>query len=63
MTRLFFLGCPLKLQTPPIRTIGSGRFGGVTGFFSQKLLGYIRVNDCPAGLEPPAGLEIGEKLL
>ena len=26
-------------------------------------LGQLRDNDCPAGLEPLEGLEIGEKLL
>ena len=37
--------------------------------FSQKLLisyfrlGLVNVKDYPAGLEPPHGLEIGEKLL
>ena len=47
------------------------RFGGVARFFvfSQQLLigysglGQLRVNDCTAGLEPPQGLELGEKLL
>ncbi len=50
---------------------GPGRFGGVAGFFvfSQQLLtgqfrlSQVRVKDCPAGLQPPQALKIGEKLV
>ena len=50
---------------PFVATPFKGRF---VLFFKWLLIGYFRLGyiglgDCPAGLESPQGLEIGEKLL
>ncbi len=45
---------------------GAGSLGIFTIAFArlfQVRLSYLSVNDCPAGVELPAGLEIEEKIL
>ena len=47
-------------MVPFVTTSLKGRFL----VFSQQLsIGYVRLGDCPAGLESSRGLEIGENLL
>ena len=45
---------------PFVATPLKGRF---FVFSQQLLIGCFRLGDCPAGLEPPQGLEIRENLL
>ncbi len=41
------------MENSPFR--GNAPQGAIRRIFKWLLLGYIRLGDCPTGLEPPAG--------
>ena len=50
------------------RNVGTSVLNPGAGFFriftvAFDRLGQLRVNDCPAGLGPPAGVKMGETLV